>query len=201
MNVALYIRVSKDEQHPENQEIALREFCQRQGHEIVKVYIDHGVSGAKMIRKGLGEMLAHAQLGHFQGIVIWKFDRLGRNLAGLLALVDELRKMNIELISITENIDTSTPGGNLIFQVFGALAEFEREIITERINAGLNRARKEGKLLGRDIGAERKQKILETYLETGVLRETARRTGEAYSTVRLIVGLSLQEEENSKEKV
>lgn len=199
MKVALYIRVSKDEQHPENQEIALREFCRRQGHEIVNVYIDQGISGKTMIRKGLGEMFTRAQEGYFRGIVIWKFDRLGRSLIGLLSFAEELKKMNIELISITENIDTSTPGGNMIFQIFGVLAEFERGIITERINAGLDRARKEGKLLGRDIGSERKQKIIESYLETGVLRETARRTGEAYSTVRLIVGLALEEKEISTE--
>lgn len=201
MKVALYIRVSKDEQHPENQRAALQRFCDSQGHEIIRDYCDHGRSGRSGIRPALRELLDDISRKEFKGIVIWKLDRIWRNLGDLITLREFLDKKNIKLMSATENIETESASGRLAYHIFGAMAEYESDRLSERTKIGLDRVRKEGKSLGRDIGAERKQRIIESYLETGVLRETARETGEAYSTVRYIVGLALQEKEKSTEDI
>jgi DNA invertase Pin-like site-specific DNA recombinase len=157
MKVALYARTSTDEQHPENQFIALREYCERNKLEVYKEYTDQ-ISGAKESRPGLDLLMQDARQGYFQAVVIWKLDRLGRSLQHLIQIIQEWNNKGINFIAITQNIDTTTPGGKLIFHIFGAIAEFEREIITERIKLSMARLKKEGKLRGRPFGAKDKKR-------------------------------------------
>src|SRR6266568_5194186 len=135
-----YVRVSKQEQHEALQIDALKEAgCE-------KWFLDK-ITGSKAERKGLDEALAYVRPG--DTLVVWKLDRAGRSLPHLIELLKGLKERNIEFVSITEQIDTTTPGGKLIFHLMGTLAEFERDLIRERTNAGLAAARARGRVGGR----------------------------------------------------
>lgn len=135
-----YVRVSKQEQNEELQIDALKEAgCD-------KWFLDK-MTGSKAERKGLIEVLAYLRPG--DTFVVWKLDRAGRSLPHLIELLRGLKERNIEFMSLTEQIDTTTPGGKLIFHLMGALAEFERDLIRERTNAGLAAARARGRVGGR----------------------------------------------------
>jgi DNA invertase Pin-like site-specific DNA recombinase len=135
-----YVRVSKQEQHEALQIDALKEAgCE-------KWFVDK-MTGSKAERKGLDEALAYVRPG--DTFVVWKLDRAGRSLTHLIELLKGLQGRGIEFISLTEQIDTTTPGGKLIFHLMGALAEFERDLIRERTNAGLAAARARGRVGGR----------------------------------------------------
>lgn len=135
-----YLRVSKQEQNEALQADALKEAgCE-------KVFTDK-MTGSKFERDGLGEALAYLRSG--DTLVVWKLDRLGRSLQHLITTLNTLQERGIGFISLTENIDTTTPGGKLIFHLMGALAEFERDLIRERTNAGLAAARARGRVGGR----------------------------------------------------
>jgi DNA invertase Pin-like site-specific DNA recombinase len=135
-----YARVSTQDQHLHLQQDALNKAgC-------IKIFTDTA-SGAKHERPGLGEALNYVREGDI--LVVWKLDRLGRSLKDLIERITELHTRNIGFKSLTENIDTTTSGGKLIFHIFGALAEFERDVIRERTNAGLIAARTRGKMGGR----------------------------------------------------
>src|SRR3954454_12675966 len=136
-----YARVSTQDQKPELQLDALRSAgCAR-------LFEDRGVSGAKAERPGLAQALAHVREG--DTLVIWKLDRLGRSLAHLIETVNDLERRGVGLRSLTEQIDTTTSGGRLIFHVFGALGQFERDLIRERTRAGLTAAAARGRKGGR----------------------------------------------------
>lgn len=156
MKVALYVRVSTTDQTTLNQEILLKEYCNRNNYEIYKIYKDEGISGAKTSRAGLDEMLQEMRNKYFDAIIIWKLDRLGRSTQHLLQILEELKNKDIRLIITDMNLDTFTAQGKFFFTIIGAVAELEREMITERINAGLNRARKQGKHIGRPKGSKDK---------------------------------------------
>jgi DNA invertase Pin-like site-specific DNA recombinase len=147
---AIYLRVSTIDQTTANQERELRELREiagRVGYEIVKVYKDHGVSGAKG-RDGRPEFDAlcrDATKRQFDVVMAWSVDRLGRSLQDLVAFLSELHALGIDLFLHQQGIDTTTPGGKAMFQMMGVFAEFERSIIQERVRAGLRRARSEGK--------------------------------------------------------
>ena len=135
-----YVRVSKQEQHEALQIDALKEAgCE-------KWFVDK-MTGSKAERKGLDEALAYVRPG--DTFIVWKLDRAGRSLTHLIELLKGLQERGIEFISLTEQIDTTTPGGKLIFHLMGALAEFERDLIRERTNAGLAAARARGRIGGR----------------------------------------------------
>ncbi len=135
-----YVRVSKQEQHEALQIDALKEAgCE-------KWFLDK-ITGSKAERKGLDEALAYVRPG--DTFVVWKLDRAGRSLTHLIELLKDLKERGIEFVSLTEQIDTTTPGGKLIFHMMGALAEFERDLIRERTNAGLAAARARGRRGGR----------------------------------------------------
>ena len=135
-----YVRVSKQEQHEALQIDALKEAgCE-------KWFLDK-ITGSKAERKGLDEALAYVRPG--DTFVVWKLDRAGRSLTHLIELLKDLKERGIEFVSLTEQIDTTTPGGKLIFHMMGALAEFERDLIRERTNAGLAAARARGHRGGR----------------------------------------------------
>src|SRR5579862_9227568 len=150
MDVAAYARVSTlNGQDPEMQLRELREYCRRRGWTIVMDYVDAGISGTKEKRPELDRLLADAHRRHFDAVVVWRFDRFARSVSHLLRALETFRSLGIEFVSLSEQVDTSTPTGKLVFTVLAAVAELERSLIVERVRAGLRNARARGKRLGR----------------------------------------------------
>jgi len=142
MKVALYLRVSTLDQTTLNQELELKKYCERESFEIYKIYKDEGISGSKTSRPELDRMLQDMRNKCFDGVIVWKFDRLGRSTAHLLQVLEELKNKNVRLIATSQNIDTSTPMGKFFFTILSGFAEMERAMITERIKLGLERKKK-----------------------------------------------------------
>ena len=150
MKTAIYARVSTTNgQDPEMQLRELRDYCQRSGWEVAREYVDVGISGAKEKRPELDKLLADAHRRHFDAVVVWRFDRFARSVSHLLRALETFRALGIEFVSLSEQVDTSTPTGKMIFTVLGAVAELERSLIAERVRAGLRNARAKGRRLGR----------------------------------------------------
>ena len=148
--VALYARVSTlNSQDPEMQLAELREFAGRRGWQIVEEFTDQGVSGCKEARPALNRLMADACRRRFDAIVVWKIDRFGRSLKHRVNSLAELAALGVAFVSLRDNLDLSTPSGRLMFQIIGAMAEFERALIQERVRAGLRNARAKGRRLGR----------------------------------------------------
>jgi DNA invertase Pin-like site-specific DNA recombinase len=148
--VALYARVSTlNNQDPEMQLVELREYAARRGWQIVDEFIDQGVSGCKESRPALNRLMADACRRRFDAILVWKIDRFGRSLKHLVNALAELAALGVAFISLRDNLDLSTPSGRLMFQIIGAMAEFERALIQERVRAGLRNARAKRRRLGR----------------------------------------------------
>jgi DNA invertase Pin-like site-specific DNA recombinase len=149
--VAIYLRVSKSKSDTENQRRELAAVGARSDWDIVKVYRDAGISGAKGRdkRPGLDAMLKAVNAKEFDMVAAWSVDRLGRSLSDLLNVLQLLKDKGVDLFLHQQGLDTSTTAGKAMFQMLGVFAEFERGIITERINAGLARARENGTVLGR----------------------------------------------------
>ncbi len=145
---ALYLRVSTVDQHPETQLYDLRALANQRGLEIVQEYIDR-ISGAKAKRPGLDQMMADARRGKFDIVIVWAFDRMARSVRHLLETLDELNRLQIEFVSFRENVDTGGPLGRAIVVIIGAIAELERNLIIERVRAGMRRAKLEGRQIGR----------------------------------------------------
>jgi DNA invertase Pin-like site-specific DNA recombinase len=150
VKVAIYSRVSTTGkgQDVEVQARELREFAARRGWTVVQEFSDSGVSGAKESRPALDQMLRAAKQRRFDGILIWKLDRIGRSLKHLVCLLAELEAVGCTLCSFSDNLDLSTPQGRLMFQVIGAMAEFERSLICERVRAGIAHRKSQGKPFG-----------------------------------------------------
>lgn len=146
--VSIYTRVSTDKQKVDMQLRELGDFVKRSGWKIYKKFIDQGYTGANTKRSAFIEMMNEAKKRKFDILLIWKLDRLSRSLKDLINTLDELGSLGIDFISYENNLDTSTPTGKLVFQIIGAVAEFEKDIIQERVIAGLNNARHKGKTLG-----------------------------------------------------
>ena len=150
MRVAIYARVSTTNgQSPEMQLSDLREYASRRGWEVVGEYVDQGVSGAKESRPELNRLMADVHKRHFDLVLCWKIDRFGRSLKHLVNALADLDSYGIAFVSFRDNLDLSTPSGRLMFQIIGAMAEFERSLIQERVKAGLRNAKLKGKTLGR----------------------------------------------------
>jgi DNA invertase Pin-like site-specific DNA recombinase len=149
--------VSKIDLNPDNQIFELREYAKRQGYTVTGEYTDY-ISGIKEHRPQFDVLINDALQHKFDAILIWKLDRLGRSLQHLIKIVQYFEKLGIDLIVQTQNIDTTTSSGKLMFHIFGAIAEFERSLISERTKAGINRARTEGKRIGRAKGQKDKTK-------------------------------------------
>jgi DNA invertase Pin-like site-specific DNA recombinase len=145
---ALYLRVSTLDQHPETQLYDLHQLAQQRGYEIVEEYTDK-ISGAKARRPGLDQLMADARHGRFQVVVVWAFDRLARSVRHFLEVLDELNHLQIEFVSFRENIDTGGPLGRAMVVIVSAIAELERNLIIERVRAGMRRAKLEGQHIGR----------------------------------------------------
>ena len=150
MRAGLYARVSKDEQKTLNQLIELREYATRRGYD-VEEFVDEGLSGSlhQDKRPALKRLLEAARLRKIDIIVCWRLDRFARSLKQLVDMVGDLEIWNVGFTTLRENIDTTTPSGRLVFHIFAALAEFERDLIVERTHLGLKRAIAQGKVLGR----------------------------------------------------
>ena len=148
-NAAIYARVSTDKQKVDMQLNELRQFADRSGWKIYKEYIDQNFTGANTNRPAFLDMMDAARKRKFDVLLVWKLDRLGRSLKDLINTLDELGSCGIDFVSYDNNLDTSTPTGKLVFQIVGAVAEFEKDIIKERVVAGLAAARLKGKRLGR----------------------------------------------------
>jgi DNA invertase Pin-like site-specific DNA recombinase len=151
MNSALYARVSTRDkgQDPEMQLAELREYAVKRGWQVAGEFVDIGISGSKESRPQLDAMLRLAKSRKLDVIAVWKLDRFGRSLRHLVDELAELKAVGCAFVSLRDNLDLSTPSGKLMFHVIGAMAEFERELIRERVKAGLAHARSKGQKLGR----------------------------------------------------
>lgn len=161
MRAAIYSRVSTFDQEPENQARELRRYCEARGWTVTE-FVDKGVSGARESRPALDELVKAAKRRKFDTVVCWSLDRLGRSLKHLVVLMDDLHALGVSLVSIREGLDWTTPTGRLQVQLLAMIAEFERSRIQERVRAGLQRARAEGKVLGRprlSVSPERLQEV------------------------------------------
>jgi DNA invertase Pin-like site-specific DNA recombinase len=149
--VALYARVSTDKQTTENQLNELRAVAIRMGYVITQEYVDNGISGAKSRadRPSLDAMMKDAIRGRFDMVMCWSIDRLGRSLQNLVEILNELQSIKVDLYFLQQGMDTSTSSGRMMFSIFGALSEYERSLIRERVCAGLQTAKSRGVKLGR----------------------------------------------------
>lgn len=176
MRSAIYARVSTLDQEPENQLDELRRYAEARGWSATE-YIDRGVSGGKDRRPAHDQLVRDARRRRFDVLVVWRLDRLGRNLRHLITFLEELQALGVEFVSLAEGIDATTPAGKLQMHILGAIAEFERERIQERVRAGLARARAQGTRLGRPRKAPATVAI-----PGGSVREAARIWGVSKST-------------------
>jgi DNA invertase Pin-like site-specific DNA recombinase len=149
--VAIYARVSTDKQTCENQLQELRLTAERMGYAVVAEFVDSGISGMKtrQDRPALDSMMKSATQRKFDMILCWSIDRLGRSLQNLIEILNELQSMKIDLFFLQQGMDTTTPSGRMIFSVFGAIGEFERNLVRERVMVGLQTAKARGVKLGR----------------------------------------------------
>ena len=145
---ALYMRVSSVDQHPETQLLDLRQMAAQRGLEIVEEYVDR-ISGIKARRPGLDGLMRDARRGRFDVVLVWASDRIARSVKHFLEVIDELNRLGVEFVSFREPIDTGGPLGRAIVVIIGAIAELERNLIVERVRAGMRRARLEGRHIGR----------------------------------------------------
>jgi DNA invertase Pin-like site-specific DNA recombinase len=148
IRAALYVRVSTAEQSTKAQETELRTYAENRGWTVKQVYADK-ISGAKDDRPALKELMAACRQRKVDVVLVWKFDRFARSVTHLLQALETFRTYGVEFVSLSEQIDTATPAGKMIFTILGAVAELERSLIAERVRLGLRNARKQGKRLGR----------------------------------------------------
>ena len=149
-HVAVYARVSTHNgQDPAMQTRDVEEYCARRGWQIVGRYIDTGISGAKDSRPELNRLMADAHRRRFDAVIVWKFDRFARSVSHLLRALETFKSLGIEFVSLSEQVDTSTPTGKMVFTVLGAVAELERSLIAERVRAGIRNAKAKGRRCGR----------------------------------------------------
>lgn len=188
--VAIYTRVSTDQQTTDNQERELRAIAARAGWQIVQVYCDHGISGAKGRdqRPAFDQLCKDAARREFDIVAAWAVDRLGRSLQDLAAFLGNLHSLGVDLFLHQQGLDTTTPAGRAMFGMMAVFAEFERSLIRERVNAGLNRARAQGKRLGRPTTAPDKSAAIRQAIARGNkgLLKIASEFGVGSSTVQRI---------------
>lgn len=174
---ALYARVSTTDQTPENQLAALRAFAAARGWRVTE-FIDHGVSGAKEHRPAIDALLAAARMRKIDVVVCVKLDRLARSVHHLVTLAKEFEALGVDLVAVDQAVDTTTPSGRLLFHVLSAIAEFERDLIRDRVIAGIRRAKAQGRRLGRPRKHQVDVACARASLEAGMsLRAVARSLG------------------------
>lgn len=187
--VGLYLRVSTDGQTVENQRLALQAEAARRGWRVIEIYEDAGISGAKGRdkRPGLDRLLKDATRGKLDVVACWALDRLGRSLADLIAMLQEMETARVDLFIMQQAIDTTAPAGRLFFHMLGAFGEFERSMIRQRVKAGLERAREAGTVFGRPrvsgaVEAEIRERL---GAGTGIVK-VAKQLGIGVSTVQRV---------------
>jgi len=191
MKIAIYLRVSTDRQTTHSQAFELRDYCSRRGWTDLVEYSDTS-SGAKFTRKGLDALMREVRKGRIDGIVAYKLDRLGRSLAHLAQLISEMTSHRVALIIPAQGIDTSAsnPASQLQLNILMAVAEFEREIIRERVNSGLRAARARGAQLGRPLTLEKHLPKVRGLLASGLnVSEIARELVLPYSSVHKLTSI------------
>jgi DNA invertase Pin-like site-specific DNA recombinase len=195
VRVAIYARVSTADQNPEAQLLALREYAAQRGFTIYKEYVDHvtGNLEKRSARRKPGDT-AYQQLLEDVGqrlvdcVLVWKYDRFARSLGVLITALEQFSSLGVDFISYTQNIDTTTPMGRLFYHIIGSFAEFEREIIGERVRAGLSLARAQGTVLGRPLKDRTAPARITALRNQGLsLREIARREKRSASSVLQIL--------------
>jgi DNA invertase Pin-like site-specific DNA recombinase len=189
-SAAIYARVSTNGQTTDNQVRELRKVARRHNWKVAAEFIDHGVSGAKGRdeRPELDRLLKAANRREFDLIMAWSVDRLGRSLQHLVGFLDEIHAKGVDLYLHQQNIDTSTPSGKAMFQMAGVFAEFERSMIQERVRAGLDRAREQGKVLGRPKVSPRTETLIRQKRARGMgILKIAREVGVGTSVVQRVL--------------
>lgn len=184
--VALYLRVSTKDQNTGNQRLELERWATAKGYSIASVYEDHGISGSKGRdrRPAFDRMLKDATRRKFDVLAAWSVDRLGRSMQHLVGMLSELHACGCDLYLAQQALDTTTPSGRALFQMSGVFAEYERAMIVERVNAGLARARSQGKVLGRPVLREHDRAgVLESLRNKLSIRATMAMTGASLGTV------------------
>ena len=188
---AIYARVStKNGQTPKNQIIRLRDVAAAAGWEVVEEFVDRGISGAKGRdkRPAFDRLCQAATRREIDVVMAWSVDRLGRSLQNLVAFLSEIQASKVDLYLDRQGIDTTTPAGKALFQMMGVFAEFERAMIQERVHAGLARARKEGKRLGRPrVSQKTERAILAARKQGKGIRKIAAELGVGVSTVQRVL--------------
>jgi DNA invertase Pin-like site-specific DNA recombinase len=178
--VAIYTRVSTQDQSNEGQQHELRQYAKRRGWAVTRVYADK-ISGLKSTRPALDQLLHDAKTGKFDCTLVWRIDRLGRSVTHLLEVLETLRGLHVEFVSLSEAIDTTSPAGLLVFTVLAAVAALERSILVERIRLGLDNAKRRGVRLGRpalkNLDAAEISKIRAERRKGGTLRAIAKAHG------------------------
>jgi len=187
--VALYARVSTKNggQDPETQLIALREYAGHRGMTISDEYVDVGISGAKDRRPELDRLMADARRRRFDAVLVARFDRFARSTKHLVLALEEFSSLGIDFVSLNESIDTSTPMGKMIFTVIGAVAELERSLIRERVMMGLDRAKRQGKQVGRPRAIVDRDQVRSLRIAGRSTRNIAGTLGVSKDTVRKIL--------------
>ena len=184
MRIAIYARVSTKDQSCELQVRDLRSYCAARGFDLVREYVDVGQSGAKDSRPELNKLMDDARKRQFDAIVVWRFDRFARSTKHLLSALDEFRSLGIQFISYQESIDTSSALGQALFTIVSAVAQLERDLIRERVSAGIRNARANGKKLGRPMRTVDPDRILQMRAEGQTLEQIAAILRVGYGTVR-----------------
>src|SRR5450631_658838 len=184
MRIGIYARVSTKDQSCELQVRDLRTYCTARGFDLVREYVDVGQSGAKDSRPELNKLIDDARKRQFDAIVVWRFDRFARSTKHLLLALEEFRSLGIQFISYQENIDTSSALGQALFTIVSAVAQLERDLIRERVSAGIRNARANGKKLGRPRVKANLEEILRLRAEGHSLRNIAAKLGIGDGTVR-----------------
>ena len=184
--VALYARVSTNNhsQDVTMQTRELREYIERRGWTVSSEYVDSGVSGTKETRPELDRLMTDAHRRRFDAVAVWKFDRFARSVSHLLRALETFRALGIEFVSLSEQIDTSTPVGKMVFTILGSVAELERSMIVERVKAGLRNARAKGKRLGRPRSIVDPRKVAHLRAQGVSWRKIARQMGVSARTAR-----------------
>ena len=185
MRLVIYARVSTRDQSCDLQLRDLRSYCTARGFSLLREYVDVGESGAKDSRPQLNELMAAARKRQLDAVIVWRFDRFARSTKHLLLALEEFRSLGIQFISYQENIDTSSPLGQALFTIVSAVAQLERDLIRERVSAGIRNARASGKQLGRPRRIVNHDEVARLRAAGASLREIAAKLGVGYGTVRL----------------
>jgi DNA invertase Pin-like site-specific DNA recombinase len=189
MRAAIYARVSTTNhgQDVTLQTRELQQFAAARGWEITGEYVDAGVSGTKDSRPELNRLIADAHKRRFDVVCVWRFDRFARSVSHLLRALETFKALGIDFVSFSEQMDTSTPAGKMVFTVLGAVAELERSLIVERVRAGLRNARAKGKTLGRPRVAVDASRIATLRASGQPWRAIAKTLGVSVGTVHAAV--------------